>query len=554
MSNIKQLQDIASVLRREMIENLGSTSQNVLSSNLSYTELLSCLFFSEIHIDLKNPDNPDNDEFIFSSPDSSKIINLILKKLGVTKEFDSENPWIKKDSEKSLLSLSISVGLALSAKLKNRKFRSFAFIEEDESEKGTFYEAMQFASSHLLNNLCVLLALKSNNSKLLKQKFDSLGFHTITINGNDIKQILSAFKDSNKSTKPVIILCNLTNGKGVSFLENKNEQYIVLDDSKLIQALKEIPHIKMPKIQMKKPKKVSVKEDKNKQHFEITDYKVTDLISTEQACRNAVKKLNASNKNTIYLDSSKTISEKNALGISLGLSAKGIIPFFSSSDTLPRANSKNPIIIFGKSYSDISSYRQIQNSNVLYPSDAISSEKLVKLAETLPNITFIRNSSIPSSILYKNSEEFPLSNFKILLSSSGDKVVIASSGNTVQEAMKAHNLLKNARIDSSILDLYSIKPFNTNSLIEFVKSRGNLLVVVEENYPEGSIGEMLSSSLINSGINIIHLPIKDNSQITANSILSSVKSFLEEKPLESLVKDEVKVKTKKSKIKSKKRT
>ena len=64
---------------------------------------------------------------------------------------------------------------------------------------------------------------------------------------------------------------------------------------------------------------------------------------------------------------------------------------------------------------------------------------------------------------------------------------------------------------------------------------------------------MLSSNLINSGINIIHLPIKDNSQTTANDILLSVKRFLEEKPLESLVKDELKVKGKKSKIKSKKR-
>ncbi len=64
---------------------------------------------------------------------------------------------------------------------------------------------------------------------------------------------------------------------------------------------------------------------------------------------------------------------------------------------------------------------------------------------------------------------------------------------------------------------------------------------------------MLSSGLINSGINIIHLSIKDNSQINANAILSSVKQFLEEKPLESLVKDEVKVKTKKTKIKLKKK-
>ncbi|MEK6890169.1 MAG: transketolase C-terminal domain-containing protein [Nanoarchaeota archaeon] len=554
MSNIKQLQDIASILRRDLIENLGATSQNNLSNNLSYAEMLSCLFFSQIHIDVKNPDNPDNDEFILANHNSNKLLNIILKRIGAIKEESPENPWININKENSNLNLSISAGLALSSKINNRKFRSYVLLEEKEVSQGLFYEALEFSSSHQLNNLCVLLALHSDNSKLYKQRFDSFGWNSINIQGNDIKQILLAFKESDKSDKPTIILANMNRKE--QNIGNANGKDIILNDSQLLQLLKEIPSVKIPKILINKPKKISIKEEKNKTQHSTTEYKVTDLISTEEACKNALNKLISSNKNVNYLNSHTIISEENALGIAIGLSTREVIPFITSENGLISGliskNNRNALKIFGKSPSDISSYRSIKESYVFSPSDAISSEKIVKLAENLPGLTYIKNSHIPKPILYKQDEEFLPGNFKTLISSSLDKVVIAGSGNTIQEAMKAHTLLKGARIDSAVIDLYSIKPFNTQNLIDFVKTHGNLILVMEENYSEGNIGEMLSSVLINSGINLLHLPIKENTQLDANSILLSIRNFLESKPLESLVKED-KVDKKKSKIKLRKR-
>lgn len=554
MSNIKQLQDIASVLRRDFIENLGATTKNNLSHNLSYAEILSCLFFSQLNLDIKNPENPDNDAFILGNQDSNKLLTIILKRIGAIKEKSQDNPWIKTNSNSSILNLSISAGLALSARLKNRKFRSYALLEEKEFSKGLFYEALEFSSSHQLNNLCILIALHSDNSKLYKQRCESFGWNTTTINGHDIKQILSALKEAEKSAKPIIILANMTRKEESS--ENSLGKDIILNDSQLLQLLKEIPYVKMPKVVIKKPKKISIKEDKNKtEHTEIS-YKVTDLISTEEACKNTLKKLMSSNKNVNYLNSHTIISEENALGVALGLSSKGIIPFISteqkSFSNLISKDNEIALKIIGKSPSDISSYRSIKDSCVFSPSDAISAEKIIKSAENLPGLTYIKNSNIPTSILYKENEEFLPGNFKTLISSSLDRVVIAGSGNTVQEAMKAHTLLKNARIDSSVIDLYSIKPFNTQNLIEFVKAHGNLILVVEENYSEGNIGEMLSNALINTGINLIHLSIKEESQLDANIILSSIRNFLESKTIESLVKEE-KLDKKKLKIKSEKK-
>lgn len=559
MTNIKQLQDIASIIRRDLIENVDSTSKKDLLDNLSYAEILSCLFFSEIHLDIKNPDNQDNDQFMLPKKKSNQLINTILARLGAIKNESEENPWERIKINNSDLNLSIATGLALSARLKNRKYKSYILLEENEITNGLLYEAFQFASHNSLNNLCAILSVQSNNIKIYKQRFDSFGWNSIIIQGHDIKQILSAFKEAEKSEKPTIILAQTLRGKGIPFLENNPDQdKIILNDSNLVQALKDIPHIKMPKILIKKPKKISIKEDKNKISYIPKEYKVTDLISTEQSCKEAIHLMQASNKRIISLEANKNISQDTALGLALGLSSKGFIPFIFShenafSKNLQYIQTQHPIIIFGKNISDIAHFRTLNNSHVFSPSDAISAEKMIKIAQNLQNFSYIKNSSIPASILYKLDEEFVIGDFKTLLSSSSDKVVIASSGNSVQEALKAHTLLKNARIDSAVIDLYSIKPLNIQNLIEFIKSHGSILVTVEENNSEGNIGEMLSNSLINSNINIIHLPIKDNIHPDANRILSLVREFLESKPLESLVKEESSTKKPKNKIKSKKR-
>ncbi len=559
MTNIKQLQDIASIIRRDLIENIDSTSKNDLLNNLSYAEILSCLFFSEIHLDIKNPENQDNDQFTLPKQKSNKLINIILKRLNAIKEESEENSWQKIKINNSDLNLSISAGFALSARLKNRKYRSYILLDENEMSKGTFYEAIQFASHNSLNNLCAILSINSANIKNYKQRFDSLGWNSLIIQGHDIKQILNSFKEVEKSEKPTIILAQTIKGKGVSFLENNPDQNkLILNDSNLVQALKDINYIKMPKISLKKPKRISVKEDKNKVQYSPKEYKVTDLVSTEESCKETIHLMHTSNKRIIALDSNKFFSQDNTLGLALGLSSKGFIPCIFShesalSKNLSQIQSLHPIIIFGKNNSDIAYFRTLNNSHIFSPSDAISSGKLIKIAENLQNISYIKNSSTLASILYKYDEEFLIGGFKTLLSSSSDKAVIASSGNTVQEALKAHTLLKNSRIDSAVIDLYSIKPLNIYNLIEFIKAHGNLLVVVEENHSQGNIGEMLSNELINSDIKIIHLPIINNIHPDSNKILSSIRSFLESKPLESLIKDDSNIKKQKNKLKSKKK-
>jgi transketolase len=96
---------------------------------------------------------------------------------------------------------------------------------------------------------------------------------------------------------------------------------------------------------------------------------------------------------------------------------------------------------------DISLFRSLPNSAVFYPSDAVSTEKLVQLAYKTPGIKYIRTTRPKTPVLYDNNESFPLSDFKVLRQSKSDKVVLIGSGITLHESIKAHELLKKKKIN-----------------------------------------------------------------------------------------------------------
>ena len=64
------------------------------------------------------------------------------------------------------------------------------------------------------------------------------------------------------------------------------------------------------------------------------------------------------------------------------------------------------------------------------------------------------------------------------------------------------DLLKKNKIETAVMDLYCIKPFNEKKAINFVKSHGGKIVIAEDHYAEGGVGEMLAEELENTGIKI----------------------------------------------------
>src|SRR3989344_7605362 len=155
-------------------------------------------------------------------------------------------------------------------------------------------------------------------------------------------------------------------------------------------------------------------------------------------------------------------------------------------------------------------FRDLPNSIVFYPSDAVSTQKIVHMCNLLKGIKYIRTTRNKTPVLYGQNEKFNIGDFKVLKKSNKDSAVLVGSGITLHECLKAHDELKKKKINVAVVDLYCVKPFKGKRFIEFVKKHGNIVIIAEDHFKEGGIGEMLSEVIAenNSNIKFKHLAIR----------------------------------------------
>ncbi len=463
--------------------------------------------------------------------------------------------WIKVATGSLGQGLSIGLGMALALKMQKKRARVYVLLGDSEVAEGSIYEAAELASHYKTNNLCAILDMNNlgqrgetmldYNSEAYKKRFESFGWKAFAVNGHSIKELMSALHEAKKSSNPVIIIAKTVKGRGVSFIEGKYGWHgRALNQEQLSQALKEIPNPDFPKIKIKNPLKGKDVRFKKK-NLSYTSYKEGDKIATREAYGRALANLAKANPLVIAIDAEVSnstfagevkkvrpkqfieayIAEQNMISMSLGLSKKGFNVFASSfSAFLSRAHdqirmsalSKANFTICGShsgvsigqdgasqmGLEDLAIFRDLPNSIIFYPSDAVSTEKLVYLAAKLKGMKYIRTTRPKTLVIYPINEAFSLGDFKVLKSGKQDRIVLIGSGITLHESLKAHEILKVHKINSSVIDLYCIKPLNIKKLSAFIKKHGGKAIVAEDHYEAGGIGEMLASALENSGIQI----------------------------------------------------
>mgnify|MGYP000206352427 FL=1 len=579
MTTIKKLQDIANILRRDVLKMTSYVGSGHPSSCMSSAEIISCLFFHEMSYDIENPENPDNDEFILSKGHAAPILYSALFRSGAIHHHPLSLrrlkspleghpvpdkihfPWAKVATGSLGQGLSVGIGFAMAAKIQKRKFKTYVLLGDSEIVEGSVYEAIQLASYYGLNNLVAILDINrlgqrgptmlEHKIKVYKNRFNAFGWNIVSIDGHKINQVLNALKKTQHSKKPTIILAKTIKGKGFSEIEDKNGWHgKALSPELLKQALDQIPDPDFPFIKIRKPISVFVKKNK-KSKLGLSKYLKHEDVATRVAYGNALANLAISNPQIIAIDGEvsnsthsalvkvKTpnqfieafIAEQNMIGMALGLSKKGFKPFVSTfSAFLSRAHdqirmaslSKANFVVCGShagvsigedgssqmGLEDIALFRALPGSTVLYPSDSISTEKLTHLAAKNKGITYIRTTRPKTETIYSPSEEFGLGGFKVLKKSRRDKVVLIGAGITLHECLKAYEDLKSDKFLAAVVDLYCIKPLSEKKLRDFVKRHGGKVVVVEDHYPEGGLGEAVISSLVNSEIEIRHLAVR----------------------------------------------
>jgi transketolase len=155
---------------------------------------------------------------------------------------------------------------------------------------------------------------------------------------------------------------------------------------------------------------------------------------------------------------------------------------------------------------DLAMFRAILDSVVLYPADAVATERLVEAALEHRGIVYLRTTRMASPILYGFEEDFPIGGCKVLRHSDRDVAAVIGAGVTLFEALAAYDELQQEGLNIRVIDLYSVKPVDAATLLAAAQATP-CLITVEDHYPAGGIGEAVLAALAPNPVRLYSLAV-----------------------------------------------
>lgn len=474
---------------------------------------------------------------------------LSLRRINSTLEGHptSLNPWIKVATGSLGQGLAAANGMALANRLDGIDARIYCLMGDGECSEGAVWEAAQFASLNRLKNLVAIVDVNGlgqsgpapyrHDTGVFARRFAAFGWRTIEIDGHDMAAIIDALHGA-ANGGPTAIIARTEKGKGVSFLEGaKGWHGKALDREQMTKALAELgeAQVKMTV----EPRRVGQLRAKPaiRQIAIKPDYQRGDAVATRQAFGRALERLGEIDSDIVVLDGDvknstgtesfarrfpdrffeSYIAEENMVGTALGLAVFGKIPFASTfACFLSRAYdfirmaqySRPPHLVLCGSHAgvsigedgpsqmgleDIAMFRALITSTVLYPCDAVSTERLTVAAARVPGIVYIRTTRPKTAVIYDNDEEFPIGGSKTLRASPRDRIAIIAAGVTLHEALAAHESLSRKGVAARVIDAYSIKPIDEETLDRAARETRSLLVV-EDHAIRGGLADAVAAA------------------------------------------------------------
>jgi transketolase len=459
--------------------------------------------------------------------------------------------------------LGIGIGYAINAK-KFDQVNSYTYVMLGDSElaEGSVWESVASASYYRLNNLIAIVdinrlgqrgeTMEGYNIDLYQKKFEAFGWNTIIIDGHNLEEVINAFNQSKYSDKPTAILAKTVKGKGISLIEDKDNWHgKALTQEQFDVYIEELGQLNLDlRAEIEAPIKLSPYNYIPSQLDDTIypNYSLDELVSPRKAFGEAMKILTSNYNDIIVLDAEVSnstyanhidenrflemfIAEQNMLSVATGLSLAGKKPFVSSfAGFLTRAydqirmaqyNESNMVVVgthpgvsigadgpSQMALNDISFFRGMFGSVVLYPSDAISTLKLTEQAYLYEGISYLRLTRADLPVIYPNNETFVVGGSKTIYNSNLDEVTLVGAGITLYECLKAYDILKERGVSVRVIDLYSIKPLDTATLhLAARETRG--LIVVEDHHQAGGIAEAIRSELEDVNIPIRSLSVQE---------------------------------------------
>ena len=452
-------------------------------------------------------------------------------------------PWVDVATGSLGQGLPYAVGMALAGKRLDRlPFRVWTLCGDSEIAEGSQWEALEHAAFYELDNLVAILdvnRLGQRGETMHGWDLDSytsrakaFGCHTIEIDGHDVEAIDRAYAEAlDISGRPVVIVAKTVKGKGDPEVEDKNGFHgKALDHSDEVIAT--LGGVRNLKVDVAKPETGAAKHDFGGGTLELPRYEVGDEVATRKAYGDALAALGKARGDVVALDgevSNSTfadefreaiperyfemyIAEQQMVATAVGMQVLGWRPFASTfaaflsraydfirMSAISRASyclcGSHAGVSIGEdgpsqmALEDIASLRAVHGSTVLHPCDANQTAKLVERMADAEGIAYLRTLRPNTPVIYGPDEEFEIGGSRTVR--EGGDVAIVGAGITVHEALEAAETLAQEGIEARVIDLYSIKPLDAETL----RSLTCPIVTVEDHWPEGGLGEAVLSAL-----------------------------------------------------------
>ncbi len=460
-------------------------------------------------------------------------------------------PWVDVATGSLGQGLPIGVGLAWSAaKLEHLPYHVWVLCGDSEFAEGSIWEALDKAGLHKLSNLTVMVDVNRLGQRgptelewdlqSYARRVEAFGAEAIEIDGHDLDDIDAAMTRARVSDRPTVILAKTIKGKGVPEIEDKEGWHGKALPPEMagpaIEALGGVTDIRVHSL-LPEEAEVTVHARSALVPIELPRYELGQKVATRTAYGDALKAVgvrgdvvatDAEVSNSTYANKfaeayperyfEMYIAEEQLIATAVALSVRGYRPFastfaafFSRAYDFIRmaAISGADIRLCGShagveigedgpsqmALEDIAALRAIYGSTVLYPSDATSCAALVDRMVERPGVVYLRTTRGAYPVLYGPDEEFPIGGSKTLRATGSDDVALVGAGVTVHTCLAAADQLAAEGIAARVIDLYSIKPVDRDTLVDAAGVTGGKFVVVEDHHPEGGVGGAVLEAL-----------------------------------------------------------
>ncbi|GHH93037.1 transketolase [Streptomyces capillispiralis] len=451
-------------------------------------------------------------------------------------------PWVETATGSLGQGLPVGVGIALAGKrLEHADYRVWVLCGDSEIAEGSVWEAAEQAAYENLDNLTVIVDVNrlgqrgptrhGHDLDAYARRFQAFGWHTVEVDGHDVDAVDRAYGEAD-STKgqPTAILARTLKGKGVEAVQDREG----LHGKPLPEAEEAIAELGGPRdlrLPVGGPSAAAERPARHTGHLALPRWDKGEEVATRNAFGEALAALGGARGDVVALDgevgdSTRAeffakehperyvecyIAEQQMVAAAVGVAARGWTPYASTfAAFLTRAHdfvrmasvSGSGINLVGShagvaigqdgpsqmGLEDLAMMRAVHGSTVLYPCDANQTARLVAAMADLDGIRYLRTSRGESPVIYGPDEEFPVGGSKVLRSSGHDRLTLVAAGVTVPEALAAADALEGEGIAVRVIDLYSVKPVDRETLRTAAEETG-CLVTVEDHHPEGGLGD-----------------------------------------------------------------